>query len=185
MRDFEYVYKVVKSKLSEKRMYHSECVMERAVEYAKLYGEDVEKAKLAGIAHDILKETPKENRIKEAEELGVVLDDIEKVYLALIHAKTGAEYCRREFGFSEDMCDAIKYHTTGRANMTTLEKIVYLADATGKDRDFEEAKIGYELAKKSLDEALFYFFKKTIEWQLEEDKKLHLDTINAYNFFAN
>ena len=109
MKDFETVYNVVKNKLSEKRFFHSVCVMERAVEYAKIYGVDEEKAKLVGIAHDILKETSKENRIKEAEELGVVLDDIEKVSLALIHAKAGAAYCRREFGFSDDMCDAIKY----------------------------------------------------------------------------
>ena len=184
MKDFESVYNVVKNKLSEKRFFHSVCVMERAVEYAKIYGVDEGKAKLVGIAHDILKETPKENRIKEAEDLGVVLDDIEKVSLALIHAKAGAEYCRREFGFSDDMCNAIKYHTTGRANMTTFEKIIYLADATGRDRDFEEAQIGYEIAKKDLDEALFYFFKKTIEWQLEDNKKLHPNTIDAYNFLA-
>lgn len=184
MKDFETVYNVVKNKLSEKRFFHSVCVMERAVEYAKIYGVDEEKAKLVGIAHDILKETSKENRIKEAEELGVVLDNIERVSLALIHAKAGAAYCRREFGFSDDMCDAIKYHTTGRANMTTFEKIIYLADATGRDRDFEEAPIGYELAKKDLDKALMFFFKKTIEWQLKEDKKLHFNTIDAYNFLA-
>ena len=184
MESFENVYNIVKNKLSDKRMYHSKCVMERAIEYAKIYGVDEEKAKLVGIAHDILKETPKEKRIEEAEELGVVLDEIEKVSLALIHAKAGAEFCKIKFGFSDDMCDAIKYHTTGRANMTLLEKIIYLADATGEDRDFEEAKIGYELAKKDLNGALFFFFKKTIEWQLEDNQKIHLDTINENNFLS-
>lgn len=184
MKNFETVYKVVKSKLSDKRFYHSKCVMDRAIEYAKIYGVDEEKAKLTGLAHDVLKDTPNEFRIKEAEELDVVLDDIEKISLGLIHAKSGAEFCRKEFGFSDDMCDAIKYHTTGRANMTMLEKIIYLADATGIDRTFEEADVCYELAKKDLDEALFYFFKKTIEWQIEDAKIIHINTINAYNFLA-
>lgn len=164
MESFEKIYDVVKNKLSEKRFYHSVCTMERCIEYAKIYGEDEEKAKLVGIAHDILKETPKELRIEEALMLGVKLDDIEKESLGLIHAKSGAEYCKKNFHFSEDMVNAIKYHTTGRENMTTLEKIMYLADATGKDRNYEEASIAYEIAKKDLDEALLYFFQKTIEW---------------------
>ncbi len=185
MENFDYVYNVVKSKLSEKRFYHSVCVMERCIEYAKIYGVDVEKAKLVGIAHDVLKETPNEIKIKEAESLGVELDEIEKKALGLIHAKSGAEFCRKEFGFSDDMCNAIKYHTTGTENMSLLEKITYLADATGVDRTYEESKIAYDMAKKDLDEALLYFFKRTIEWNIEENKLLHLDTIKSYNFLLN
>lgn len=182
MKNFDYVYNVVKSKLSEKRFYHSVCVMERCIEFAKIYGVDVEKAKLVGIAHDVLKETPSELRIKEAENLSVELDEIEKKAVGLIHAKAGAEFCRKEFGFSDDMCNAIKYHTTGRENMSLLEKITYLGDATGIDRNYEESKIAYEMAKKDLDKALLYFFRRTIEWNIEENKLLHLDTIKAYNY---
>ena len=182
MKSFEEVYETVKRKLSDERIYHSECVMNRCIEYAKMYGADIEKAKLIGISHDILKETPKSQRIDEAEKLGVKLDDIEKQALALIHAKAGAEFCRKKFDFSDDMCDAIKYHTTGRENMTLIEKILYLADCTGEDRKFKEAQIGYELAKKDLDMALLYFFKKTIEWQIEDENIIHLDTIKAYNY---
>ena len=182
MESFEKIYEVVKSKLSEKRMYHSICVMERCVEFAKLYGADVEKAKLVGISHDILKETPKSMRIKEAEMLGVELDDIEKCNLALIHAKAGAEFCRREFGFTDDMYDAIKYHTTGRENMGLLEKITYIGDCTGKDRDYEVCKMAYEITKKDLDDGLIYMFKETIKHTADENKLIHLDTIKAYNY---
>lgn len=182
MESFEKVYEIVKSKLSEERFYHSVCTMERCVEYAKIYGIDEEKAKLVGIAHDIVKETPKELRIEEAQKYGVVLDEIEKKSLALVHAKVGAEVCRKEFGFSEDMVNAIKYHTTGRENMTFLEKITYLADATGKDREYEESNVAYEFAKKDLNQALIYFFKKTIEWTIQDEKLLHPDTISAYNY---
>ena len=64
MESFEKVYEIVKSKLSEKRFYHSVCTMERCVEYAKIYGIDEEVAKLVGIAHDIVKETPKDVCLK-------------------------------------------------------------------------------------------------------------------------
>ena len=183
MKKFEEVYESVKRKLSDERIYHSECVMKRAVELAKLYGEDVEKARLVGIAHDILKETPKSQRIEEAEKLGVHLDDIEKRELALIHAKSGAEFCKIKFGFSEDMCDAIRYHSTGRANMTLLDKIIYLADATSEDRKYKEAGIAYELAKKDLNMALVYFFKKTMGWLIDDEFHIHPNTVDAYNFY--
>lgn len=182
MESFEKVYEVVKNKLSEKRFYHSVCTMERCIEYAKIYGIDEEKAKLVGIAHDIVKETPKELRIEEAKKYGVKLDEIEENSLALIHAKVGAEICRKEFGFTDEMVNAVRYHTTGRENMTLLDKITYLADATGKDREYEESQIAYEIAKKDLDKALIYFFKKTIEWTIQDEKLLHPDTINAYNY---
>lgn len=182
MEKFEKVYEVVKSKLSEKKFYHSVCTMERCVEYAKLYGVDVEKAKLVGIAHDIVKETPKEFKLEEAKKYGVAYDEYEEKSVGLLHAKVGAEVCRKAFGFSEDMVNAVKYHTTGRVNMTLLEKITYLADATGKDREYEEAITTYEIAKKDLDKALLFFFKKTIEWTIEEEKILHPDTVKAYNY---
>ncbi|MBP3596013.1 MAG: bis(5'-nucleosyl)-tetraphosphatase (symmetrical) YqeK [Clostridia bacterium] len=184
MESFEKVYEIVKSKLSEKRFYHSVCTMERCVEYAKIYGIDEEVAKLVGIAHDIVKETPKDVCLEEAEKYQVELDEIEKVALSLVHAKVGAEVCRKEFGFTEEMVDAVKYHTTGRENMTVLEKITYLADATGSDREYEESNVAYELAKTDLDKALVYFFKKTIEWTIEDEKLLHPDTIKAYNYLV-
>lgn len=184
MKTYEEIYEIVKERLSEKRFFHSICTMERCVEYAKIYGIEEEKAKLIGIAHDITKETPKELKVEEAKKYGVELDEIEMNTPGLIHAKSGAGICRKDFGFSEDMVNAIKYHTTGRENMTVLEKIMYLADATGRDRKYPEAGIAYELAKKNLDEALLYFFKKTIEWNIQEDKILHLDTVKAYNFLV-
>lgn len=182
MEIFEKVYEIVKSRLSEKRFYHSICTMERCVEYAKIYGIDEEIAKLVGIAHDIAKETPKELVYEEAKKYEVELDELEKIALPLVHAKVGAEICRKEFNFTEEMIDAIKYHTTGRENMTTLEKITYLADATGKDREYEECKVTYQIAKEDLDKALLYFFKRTIERTIEGNKLLHPDTIKAYNY---
>ena len=184
MKSYDEIYEKVKSTLSEKRFYHSVCVMERAMEYAKLYNADIEKAKLAGLVHDIAKEVPKESRISNAENLGVELDEIEKENTGLIHAKAGAKIAELEFGLDKDICEAIAYHTTGKANMSTLDKIIYLADFTGKDRNFEDTDFLYYLCQKDLDKAMFYCLKKTITEKTSEGKVLHLDTVKAYNYLC-
>lgn len=182
MLSYEEVYKIVEGRLSEYRFYHSKCVMERAVEYAKIYGVDLEKSKLSAICHDIAKEVPKEERISTCEKYGVELDEIEKKQKSLIHAKLGAKIAEVEFGFDEDMCNSIKYHTTGRANMSTLEKIIFLSDCTGVDREYEDAKIIYELAKNDLDEAMLYYQKNVIPELLSKEKLVHPNALESYNY---
>lgn len=183
MKSFEKIYEKVKNTLSEKRFYHSVCVMNRAIEYAKIYGEDEEKAKLAGLVHDIAKEVPKEKRVENAEKLGVNLDDIEKNNTGLIHAKAGAKIAETEFGLDKEICDAIAYHTTGKENMTTLQKIIYLADFTGIDRKFDDLDYLYKLCKEDLDKAMLYSLRKTILEKVDEEKIMHLDTVKAYNYY--
>ena len=124
MEKFEEIFEFVKNTLSEKRFYHSVCVMERAIEYAKIYGADTEKAKIAGILHDIAKEIPKEDRVSYAENIGVIPDEIEKESTGLLHSKVAAKIAETKFGLDKEICDSIAYHTTGRENMTLLDKII-------------------------------------------------------------
>ena len=181
MKSFEEVYEVVKNTLSEKRFRHSEKVMERCVEFAKLYDEDVEKARLVGIAHDIAKEIPKAKRVEEAEKDGVILNEFEKQHTSLIHAKHGAVICEKRFGFSEDMCDAISFHSTAKAGMSKLDKILYLADFCEEDRTFVESKKAYEIGKENLDEAYLCALSENIKFMLEERRQLDIASIDAYN----
>lgn len=181
MKSFEEVYEVVKKELSEKRFHHSVCVMERCIEFAKIHGEDVEKAKLIGIAHDIAKEIPKELRVKTAEEHGVYLDEFEKKNTSLIHAKLGAKLCEERFGFSKDMCDAIEVHTTAKSEMTNLQKILYLSDYSEASREFDGAKETYEKGKENLDEGYFMALVGKIKCMLDRNIAIHYDSIDAYN----
>lgn len=183
MKSFEEVYEAVKKELSEERFHHSVCVMERCVEFATLNNEDVEKAKLIGIAHDIAKEIPRELRIKIAEEHGVILDEFEKENLSLIHAKLGAKLCEEMFGFSKDMCDAIAFHTTAKSNMTKLQKILYLSDYSEVSRDYEGAIKAYGKGKENLDEGYFMALVGKIEYMLKKNVPIHHDSIDAYNDF--
>ena len=181
MKSFEEVYENVKKELSEERFIHSEGVMKRCVEFAEIYGVDVEKAKLIGIAHDIAKEIPKEDRIKVAIEKGIELDDFEKENTSLIHAKLGAKICKDKFGFTEDMCRAIEVHTTGKSNMTTLDKILYLSDCCEPSRSFEGVDEIYTIGKTDLDEGYLIALIRKIEYTLNKKCKIHKDSIDAYN----
>ena len=123
---YKAIDKYVKEKLSENRYMHSISVMNRALEFAKQYGANEQDAIYAGLIHDVAKEVPKNQRVLLAEELGIELDEIEKEATALIHAKIGAYVARNTFGLNDEICDAIRTHTTGCANMTLLQKIIYL-----------------------------------------------------------
>ena len=89
MIEYEELYKIVKENLSKDRFKHSEGVVKRAIEYAKIYNVDIEKIKLIAIAHDIAKELTNEEIDKYVKEYGIILDDIEKKNKDLIHAKIG------------------------------------------------------------------------------------------------
>ena len=120
----------VKKRLSEKRFYHSYCVMERAVEIAKKMGYDEQIAAKVGIAHDIAKEIPNEEKLKYVEKNNIKIDEIERENLGLLHAKIGQDIAIKELGFTKEMAQAIRAHTTGLENMCMLDKFLFIADRT-------------------------------------------------------
>lgn len=128
--DIEQIKKRLQESLSEKRYNHSLEVMKRCVELAKIYGVDEKKAELVGLAHDIAKELPEEEAMKIIKENNIELDDIEMQNHKLWHAKVGAMICKNEFGFTQDMVQAVENHTTGKAGMDLLSQILFVADAT-------------------------------------------------------
>ena len=154
MVEYEVVYEDVKKLVSEKRFKHSEGVVQRALEYAQIDGADENEVKLSAIAHDIAKELPKDKIISYAKEIGVNLDKIEKINLNLPHAKLGAQICKTKYEFTDDMANAVKYHTTGRENMSLLEKIIYLADATEPGRTYFDLQYYVDLIKKDIDKSI-------------------------------
>ena len=184
MKSYEEVYKAVRAELSEERFKHSEGVMSRCVEFAKLNGVDIEKARLVGIAHDIAKEIPKNDRLRIALENGIELDEFEKENISLAHAKLGAKICKDRFGFTDDMCKAIEAHTTAKQNMNVLAKILYLSDYCEPNREFDTEPI-YELGRKNLEEGYFSALVGKIKNTLDKKAKIHKDSIDAYNSWLN
>lgn len=171
----------VKNILSEKRFIHSQGVAKRAVELAKIYGENTELAKIIGIAHDIAKEMPKEQALKYAKENGIEFDEIEKNAPSLWHSKIGADIVEKKYGFTKDMSQAILYHTTGHVNMNTMDKIIYLADKTEENRTYIDLVNAVQIANNDLDEAMLYVAGISIEKSIRKKSLIHPDTIHLIN----
>lgn len=167
------IQNIVKKTLSEKRYYHSKCVMDMCKKLAKIYGVDIEEAKKVGIAHDIAKEMNLEEQQKYIKENNIYIDDIEKQTPKLLHAKIGADIALKEFGFNKEMVEAIRCHTTAKENMDMLSKILYISDWIGLDRDFEDVKYIRKLVNKNIDEALVYALDKTIKEKEEKNELIH------------
>ena len=157
------IEKYIKENLSEKRYYHSMCVMERSRELAKKYGANVEIAEKIGMAHDVAKEMTEEEKLKYVKENTIEIDDIERKNTGLLHAKIGKDISIKKFEFNESMGQAIANHTTGNKDMDIYSKILFIADRTSKDRNFEDLEYLNELANKGIDEAVLYILDKKIE----------------------
>lgn len=177
----------LKNTLSEKRYKHSLGVMKKAVELASIYGIDTNIAKLTGLAHDIGKEFPDEEMLKYAKENNIEVDNIEEVNVGLLHAKIGADICKKKYNFTIEMQNAIKYHTVGNENMDLLAKIIFVADKTEEGRNYkDEAKNEQlqkvrELSKKNLDEALLYEIDSSLTYTIQKHKLVHMDSILTRN----
>ena len=111
-----------------------------------------------------------------------MLNDIEKNAEKLWHAISGAAYIEHILGIIDtEIITAVRYHTTARKNMTQLEKILYLADFTSADRDYDDVDIMRQKLEISMEDALQYALSYTINDLVSRDKPLHLDTVEAYN----
>jgi predicted HD superfamily hydrolase involved in NAD metabolism len=172
---------IVKKQLTEHRYQHTLGVMETAIQLAKQYGADVKKAELAAIFHDYAKFRSKEEMKQIILEQNMP-NDLLIYNTELWHAPVGAYLVKTEVGIQdEDILDAIRYHTSGRANMTLLEKIVYVADYIEPGRIFPGVDEVRELAQQDLDKALIKALQNTIQFLLKKNQPIYPDTIHTYN----
>jgi hydrolase, HD family len=181
--EYEEIENDVKSVLSEYRFTHSLGVVKKAVELAKIYGVQEETAKKVGIAHDIAKEMTDEEMLEYVKNNNIEIDEIETVKPSLLHGKIGADIAAKKYGFTEDMVNAIKWHTTGRENMSMLEKIIYVADKTEENRkgtrfNLEKSR---ELSTQNIDETLIFLMNEFITYNVKNEWLIHPETIIARN----
>lgn len=170
--------------LTDHRYTHSIGVMETAVKMAKIFGADVQKAEIAGLLHDCAKQIPHNTQLDMCKEYGIPLDEVKEKELGLLHAELGTYFAEQEFGIDDpEILDAIRYHTLGRENMSTLEKILYLSDIIEPNRkDFEGLNELRELCFSNLDRALLYGFGLTIAHTNRKGHILHNQTIEAERY---
>lgn len=168
--------------MGDYRFNHSCNVAQEAVALAKRYGCDEQKAYVAGILHDITKELPREEQLQIFRDGGIILDDIQKNAPKLWHSISGSAYVRLYLGITdEDILNAIRYHTTGRAGMSLLEKIIYIADYTSKERDYNGADVMREKSRVSLEEAMMFSCQFTLQKLSSQEAAIHPDQLFCYN----
>ena len=145
---------VVISLLNPNRVAHVLGCRDTAVELAKHWGADVTDAARAGILHDITKAIDGPLQLTLCDAYGKILSDFSRKYPKTLHALTGSLVAERIFGENEAVVSAIEWHTTGRANMTLLEKIIYLADYIEPNRTIPGVEELRQLAFTDIDAAL-------------------------------
>lgn len=174
--------KIIKSRMSDYRYKHSVNVAKEAVRLAKKYGADEEKAAIAGILHDITKENTKEEQLQIMTDGGIILDDVQKISSKLWHGISGSVYMRDKLDITdEDILNAVKYHTTGRAGMSVLEKVIFVADFTSEERDYSGIRTIRKKANKSLEEAMLYGLQFTLKDLSKRALIIHPDALACYN----
>ena len=170
---------VALSYLKHKRIPHVLGTEQEAVRLAERYGADVEKARVAALLHDCTKKLSMEEQLALCEKYGIQLDELEQKTLKLLHSKTGAAVARDMFGVDDEIYSAIWYHTTGHADMSKLEKIIYLADYIEPSRDFPGVDGLRNVCYEDLDKGLLKGLEMTIEEMTAMGNPVHRATIEA------
>lgn len=165
--------------LSSQRIAHTAGCEHEAVQLAKLWGEDPEKAAVAGILHDSTKNLSYDEQLILCDKYGIILDNAQRENPKLLHAITGAALAKDRFGVSEEISQAIRWHTTGKPDMSVLEKIIYLADYIEPTRDFDGVERLRELAYEDLDKALALGLEMSLEELRRQNIEPHRDTVEA------
>lgn len=172
---------IVKEHLTKERYIHTLGVMETAIELARRYGADEKKAELAAIFHDYAKFRPIDEmrQLICEHQLG---EDFLHYGTQLLHAPCGAFLVNKEVGIEdEEILLAIRYHTTGRPNMTLLEKIIFIADYIEPNRKFPGVDEVRELANIDINQACIQSLKNTMSFLLQKEATIYPDTLNTYN----
>ncbi len=180
----EKIIDFLKNNLKESRYVHTMGVQSEAVKLAKHHGADADKASLAGLVHDCCKNKPLDELLALAKELGVVPDEMQKESAALMHGPVGAQFASKYFEIEDsDVIAAVACHTTGKADMTLLDKIIYLADYIEPTREeFEGLNELRDIAYIDIDKAMLLALNMSVNHVKNKGEAIHPDTTAAINW---
>lgn len=170
------------SYLKAKRIPHVLGTEQTAKALAEKYGANVEKARFAALLHDATKRLSMAEQLALCERYHIALDELEQHALKLLHAKTGAALARDVYGADDEIYSAILWHTTGKPNMTVLEKVLYLADYIEPNRDFDGVDDLRKVVWEDLDRGLAMGLAMTVEEMKERGNPVHYNTLEALEY---
>ncbi len=173
------------SMVRAKRIPHIRGTEEEAVRLAKRWGVDENLARRAAILHDCTKYLELDEQLALCKKYGVELDELEQRAVKLLHSKTGACIAKHVFGEDEQVYQAIFWHTTGKADMSMAEKVIYLADYIEPTRDFDGVEPLRKLAYEDIDKALLMGMEMTIEEMKQRGNPIHRNTQAARDWLCS
>ena len=168
----------------ESRVKHVIGCSETARELALIHGADPDAAERAGILHDVTKALDGRDQLRLCDKYGIVLSDFDRTHTKLLHAVTGAEVAARVFGESDEVVRSIRWHTSGKADMTTLEKIIYVADYMEPNRDFPGVEKLRRLAETDLDAAMLMGLEMAVEHVRRQGAIVGIHSLEAIEFLT-
>lgn len=176
---------VVVKLLNPNRVAHVLGCRDTAVELARRWGADETDAARAGILHDITKALDGPLQLTLCGEYGILLDKFSQNNPKTLHALTGSLVAARIFGENPAVVSAIRHHTTGKADMTLLEKIIYVADYMEPNRDFPGAERLRQLAFSDLDGALKLGLEMTLALLARQGRDISPESREALAFLES
>lgn len=186
LNNIEEIQKKLKSKLKSSRYQHTLGVSYTAGALAMKYSIDIDKAVIAGLLHDCAKYMPADEMLKASTKYGLNISKAEYAKPDLLHAKLGAYFARKKYQIEDDeVLSAIRYHTTGKPDMTTLEKIVYIADYIEPFRDkMPRLDIIRKTAFEDLDACLRMILEDSVAYLNASKMEIDDTTIKTYEYYC-
>jgi putative HD superfamily hydrolase of NAD metabolism len=185
MADLQYLDRAAREHLTEKRYIHSLGVQRQAVFLAGVYGAAADKASIAGLLHDICKKMPEKEQLQYLRDHGVELDALTLQHPKIWHGITASVYIGERLGVQDpEILSAVRYHTTGKANMSPLELAVYLADYTSEERDYPDVGLMRQLVRTHPNSAVRRALGRTIRKMIETSGTIIYDAWEAWNWYA-
>ena len=183
--DLEDMKEKVRQSQKDSRFAHTLGVVETALQLAKQYQVDEKKAEIAALLHDCAKNYDGQEQIKLCKKYGITVTEVEAQNPFLLHAKLGKHLAKTEYGIEdEEILDAIRWHTTGRPEMTQLDKIIYIADYIEPNRyqapNLDEIR---RLAMLDLDECLYVILKATLAYLEAKNDVIDPMTEKTYLYY--
>jgi len=181
------IEKKLKKKLSDTRYQHTLGVAYTAGSLAMKYSLDVDKAIVAGLLHDCVKYMTPEKMMSKALSNSIEISTAEREKPDLLHAKLGSLYAAEKYNIiDDDILSAIRWHTTGRPDMTLFEKIIYIADYIEPNRDrMPRLEIVRKLAFENIDECLLMILSDSVEYLKNSGMQIDETTILTYEYYKN
>lgn len=187
------INKCLSSTLKPGRYFHTLGVADTAVLLASCHGysseAELRRAETAGLLHDCAKYFTEQEQISICEKEGIDISPVEKKNPALLHGKLGAFFAKNRYGIQDsEILSAIRYHTTGRPDMSVLEKIIYVADYMEPNRHMDCTPYSLREVRKTcfqdLDRGVFMIMENTLHYLSQQNNVIDEMTAEAYEYYA-